>query len=158
MSTESDLQPDANPLSGHVVVAGYGVPGRVVGDFLTSHHITYCVIELNTQVVHRCAPVVPIIEGDVTNESVLRRAGIERCTLFAITVPSDPAVLEAISIARRLNPTVRIMARCRFISTGMEARRRGANQVVIEEQAVAEHFLRALQKEADADSDDQNKT
>lgn len=149
MSTGSEPQPDASPISGHVVVAGYGVPGRVVGEFLTAHHIRYCVIELNAEVVHRCEHQVPIIEGDVTDEAVLRRAGIERCSLVAITVPSDPAVLEAISIARRLNPKVPIMARCRFISTGMEARRRGANQVVIEEQAVAEHFLRAMQKHAE---------
>jgi len=147
MPVESEPNPDANPISGHVVVAGYGVPGRVVGEFLTAHQISYCVIELNAQVVHRCEHQVPIIEGDVTNESVLRRAGIERCSMFAITVPSDPAV------ARRLNPTVPIMARCRFISTGMEARRRGANQVVIEEQAVAEHFLRALKKQTKSEGD-----
>ncbi len=145
MSIPSEPKPEANSLNGHVIVAGYGIPGRVVGEFLQSHCRHYCVIELNANVVHRCEHVVPIIEGDVTDEQVLRRAGIERCSMLFLTVPNDPAVLEAITIARRLNPQVPIMARCRFISTGMEARRRGANQVVVEEQAVANEFLALLE-------------
>ena len=140
-------QVNADALSGHVIVAGYGIPGRAVGELLKAMRADYCVIELNTEVVHRCEDVVPIIEGDVTDEQVLRRAGIERCSLLAITVPSDAAVLHAIQTTRRINATVPIIARCRFISSGMEARRRGANRVVIEEQVVADEFVRVLKRQ-----------
>ena len=50
------------------------------------------------------------------------------------------------SIARELSPTVHIMARCHFISNGMEAHKRGANEVVIEEQVIAQELVRLLKK------------
>jgi CPA2 family monovalent cation:H+ antiporter-2 len=134
------------PLSEHAIIAGFGVPGRAVADRLAARQIPFCVIELNRKTVDRCSHVgVHIIEGDVCDEHTLRRAGVETASLLVLAVPSDPAVLEAVSVARSLNPTLRILARCRFISTGMEAHRRGADQVVVEEQAVAREFQNLLE-------------
>jgi CPA2 family monovalent cation:H+ antiporter-2 len=136
----------ASPLlSNHAIIAGYGIPGRAVGEKLFLSKTPFCVIEMNRQTVERCAHGgVQIIEGDVASESVLRQAGIERAALFVAAVPNETAVLEAVRIARRLNPRVHILARCNFISAAMEARRRGANHVVAEEQLVAEEFSRLL--------------
>ncbi|HSU66634.1 MAG TPA: NAD(P)-binding protein [Tepidisphaeraceae bacterium] len=141
-STDGE-QPDQ--LIGHAIVAGFGVPGRAVADFLASREIPFCVVELNRQTVERCAHRgVHIIEGDVCDEQTLRRAGAERSSLLVLAVPSDPAVLEAIRVARRLNPKLRIVARCRFISSGLEAHRRGASEVVVEEQVVGSEMTRLL--------------
>lgn len=133
-------------LSGHAIIAGFGVPGRAVADFLASRGMEFCVIELNPKTVERCSHIgVHIIAGDVCNEDTLRRAGVERSSLLVLAVPNDSAVLEAVQVARRLSPTVRILARCRFISCGMEAHRRGANHVVVEEQVVGSEMTRLLQ-------------
>jgi voltage-gated potassium channel Kch len=133
-------------LTGHAIIAGFGVPGRAVADFLAARHVHFCVVELNPKTVERCSHNgVHIIAGDVCNEDTLRRAGVERATLLVLAVPNDAAVLEAVHVARRLSATVRILARCRFISTGMEAHRRGANQVVIEEQVVGSEMTRLLE-------------
>ncbi|HSZ55372.1 MAG TPA: NAD(P)-binding protein [Tepidisphaeraceae bacterium] len=133
-------------LSEHAIIAGFGVPGRAVADRLAARQVPFCVIELNPKTVERCSHVgVHIIAGDVCDEQTLRRAGVERAALLVLAVPSDPAVLEAVRVARTLNPTLRIFARCRFISSGMEAHRRGADQVVVEEQAVAREFERLLE-------------
>ena len=126
---------------GHAIVAGFGVPGRVAADSLLAKNVPFCVIELNRATVERCAATkYHVIEGDICDEKTLCSAGVEHAILLVLAVPSDSAVLEAISVARRLNPTLRILARCRFISSGMEAHRRGANQVVIEEQVVAQEL------------------
>jgi voltage-gated potassium channel Kch len=136
---------DGDSLKGHAVIAGFGVPGRAAADVLAAQHTPFCVVELNPQTVERCSHVgVHIIAGDVCDEDTLRRAGVEHATLIVLAVPSDPAVLEAVRVARKLNPTVRIIARCRFISSGMEAHRRGADQVIIEEQIVAQELERVL--------------
>lgn len=128
-------------LDGHAIIAGFGVPGRAVAEELRRRGETYCVIEMNPDVVVRLANVAtPVIPGDATDESILRQAGIERAVLFAIAIPNDKAVLEAVRLARRLNPAVRIIARCRYISAAMEAARRGAGEVVCEEQMVANEF------------------
>ena len=133
-------------LSEHAIIAGFGVPGRAVADRLAARQVPFCVIELNPKTVERCSHVgVHIIAGDVCDEKTLRQAGVETAALLVLAVPSDHAVLEAVRVARTLNPTLRIFARCRFISSGMEAHRRGADQVVVEEQVVASEFQRLLE-------------
>src|SRR5690349_1587199 len=133
-------------LQGHAIIAGFGVPGRAAADVLAARHTSFCVVELNPKTVERCSHVgVHIIAGDVCDPETLKRAGVEHATLLILAVPSDPAVLEAVSVARKLSPTVKIIARCRFISSGMEAHRRGADQVLIEEQIVAQELERVLE-------------
>lgn len=128
-------------LDGHAIIAGFGVPGRAVAEVIHDRGGVYCVIEQNPDVVVRLARVdTPVIPGDVADESVLRQAGIERATLLAIAIPNDAAALAAVRLARKLNPTVRIIARCRFISAAMAATKAGADEVVCEEQMVANEF------------------
>ena len=137
---------DGQPMSEHAIIAGFGVPGRAVAEILANRQTPFCVIELNPNTVERCSHRgVHIISGDVCDEQTLRRAGVETASLLVVAVPNDASVLEAVRIARGLNPTLRIMARCRFISTGMEAHRRGADLVVVEEQAVAREFERLME-------------
>ncbi|HLL88569.1 MAG TPA: NAD-binding protein, partial [Tepidisphaeraceae bacterium] len=131
---------DANPLplTDHAVIAGFGVPGRTVADELKKRGVPYCVIELNPETVRRCGHVgVPIIEGNATDEAVLRHAGVETASLIVLAVPNEPVVLAAVTVCRRLNPHARIVARCNFTSGGLEALRRGADQTVVAEQVVA---------------------
>jgi voltage-gated potassium channel Kch len=143
------LKDAGNPLaessanSPFVIVAGFGIPGREVVNLLEARHIPFVVIELNPQTVQRCGQAgLNIIGGDVTDEAVLRAAGIERATLLAIAIPDDPAVLKTVDLCRRLNPRTRILARCRRVSTAMEATRRGAHDVVSEEQLIGAEFSR----------------
>lgn len=137
---------DGEFLSGHAIIAGFGVPGRAIAEVLGARNVPFCVIELNPQTVQRCSLTgIQMIAGDVCDEQTLRDAGVERAALLALAVPSDPAVLAAIGVARRLNPSLRILARCRFISTGMEAHRRGADDVIVEEQIVATELTRAIE-------------
>lgn len=129
----------------YAIVAGYGLPGRATVEWLQRRNIEYCVVDQNPLTVNRCAKHdLPIIQGEIENEQTLRRAGIERATLLALAVPDESAVREAIAIARRLNPTVYIIARMNFTSGGMQAVRMGANEAVVAEQAVALEFARLL--------------
>lgn len=140
---------DGEALRDHAIIAGFGVPGRAVADILSSRHTDFCVVELNPATVERCSHVgVHIISGDVCDEQTLVRAGVKSASLLVLAVPNDPTVLEAVKIARRLNPSIRILARCRYISSGMEAHRLGADLVVVEEQAVAREFERLMESSA----------
>ncbi len=142
-------------LNNHTIVAGFGVPGRAAADWLAEHETPYCVVELNPNTVTRCGKYgVPIIAGDVNDEAILLQAGIERARTLILAVPNDNAVLSAITIARRLNPGIAIIARCNFISAGLEATRRGAREVIIAEQVVANQLLHVLENRSDATTDD----
>ena len=143
--TDEHLSDHLSDLSGHAIIAGYGIPGRAVADRLAGAGVPFCVVEMNPQTVMRSAGTgVRIIAGDAADEQTLRRAGIERARLFAVTVPVDAAVLASITAARRVNPTVRIWARCRYVSTGLQATRRGADEVIVAEQVVASEFERLI--------------
>jgi voltage-gated potassium channel Kch len=136
---------DWQPLSNHGIIAGYGLPGRAVAEALREAGIAFCVIERNADTVRRCLRGgVRIIAGDATDERILREAGIERATLFAATMPNDQAVIDAVAQARRINPSLRILARCEYMSNGLKASRKGADDVVVAERVVADAFKRRV--------------
>jgi voltage-gated potassium channel Kch len=125
-------------LTAHTIIAGFGLPGRAAAEVLASRGLPYCVIEMNAQTVTRCERGgTPIIAGDCRNPQVLQRAGIANAKLVAILIPGEKAALEATRQARRLNPDVRIITRCHYTSSGIEAQASGANQVIVAEQVVA---------------------
>src|SRR3954466_14385889 len=139
---------DVDGLTGHAVIAGFGVPGRAVADLVHAQGMSFCVIEKNEGTIERCRKSgLCMVEGNAGDPAVLRKAGLDRAVLFACTVPNDAAMYEAVAEARRLNPAVRILARCRYVSSGIEATRRGADEVVVEEQAVAPAFEALLQSD-----------
>lgn len=141
-TTES---PGADGLADHAVIAGFGVPGRAVADLLHRQGVTFCVIEQNDETVERCRKAgLCIVEGDAGDAETLRKAGLERAVLFACAVPNDAAMYAAVAEARRMNPKLRIVARCRYVSSGIEASRLGADDVVVEEHAVAQAFEAVL--------------
>ncbi len=134
-------------LTNHTIIAGFGVPGRSAVEWLVERGLPYCVVELNPQTVQRCGKSVPhIIAGTIASEAIQREAGIETASQLILAIPDDQAVLEAVRIARQLNPTVQIIARCAFTSAGLEASRRGADQVVVAERVVAGELVRILEQ------------
>ena len=129
----------------HVIVVGFGLAGRAVANGVIDRGASYTVIENNAEVVERCLPGgLHIIQGDARDPGVLREAGIERATDVAVTVPNDQMSLAVVEQARKLNRTARIIARCTFVSGGMEAARLGADDTVIAEHVVAQEFARMI--------------
>jgi CPA2 family monovalent cation:H+ antiporter-2 len=140
-------KPDRSSRPRRVIISGYGIPGRFVAEYCDQHNIPYVVVERNPTIVLRCQSAgTRIIEGDSRDVQTLRDAGIEESTDLAITLPDDMAVLDTIATARRLNPSIRVIARATYVSGGMEAARRGADDVVVAEQVVAEQFAREIEK------------
>ena len=137
----------------HIIIVGFGLSGRASADAATQAGVSYTVLENNPETAARCSKFgLNIIVGDARDPSILKQAGIEQATDVAITVPQDDVVLQVVEIARRLAPTARIIARCTFVSGGLEATRRGADEVVIAEQVVAAEFGRIMSAKAPADA------
>jgi voltage-gated potassium channel Kch len=129
----------------HVIVVGFGLAGRAAVNNVIELGVSYTVIESNEEVVDRCLiGGLHIIRGDARDPEVLRQAGIARATDVAVTVPNDEITLAVVEQARKLSPTARIIARCTFVSGGMEATGLGADETVIAEQVVATEFGRAI--------------
>jgi monovalent cation:H+ antiporter-2, CPA2 family len=144
-------QPDAiDNLSGHAIIAGFGVPGRAAAEVLRRRGIDYVIVELNHATIGRLIlGGKHIVEGDAADPQILQRAGIDRAAMVVVAVPDERAALLITRQARQLNPTVRIITRCHYISAGIEARSCGADEVVIEEQAVANDLAQLLSRSSD---------
>ncbi|HEY7089084.1 MAG TPA: NAD(P)-binding protein [Tepidisphaeraceae bacterium] len=131
-----------------VIIAGYGLPGREAAQLLKNHQRPYCIIELNPTTVHRCEKGhVPIIEGSCTDPEILKKAGIEKAKTFIIAIPDEKAALESTAAARKLNPNIRILTRCHYTSAGIEAKARGADEVIVAEQVVAAEISKRIAEE-----------
>src|SRR5438105_2024051 len=108
MTETSSPSPDT--LTGHVIIAGYGIVGRCVAETLAARKIPFCIVELNPATVSRLSHgQVPIIKGDIRDKPVLLKAGIERATTLALAMPDEVQALEALKLARSVRPDVNII-------------------------------------------------
>ncbi len=146
IETPDDASQNNRPkIFGRVIIAGFGPPGRWVAEIFQRHKIEFVVVDLNETTVRNQARLgIPAIAGNIAEPEVLKEAGIERAAFLLLTIPDEKAVVEATRIARQLNPDVYIVARTTHTSTGMAARKMGANEVVKAEQAVARRFYELL--------------
>ena len=132
---------------GHVIIAGFGCGGRFIAEFLKQHVIRFVLVELNPHTVETQRSLgVDVLYGNISDEAVLREAGIETASVLALAVPDEQAALKATEIARRLRPEIHIIAETRYTSTGMKALQRGADEVIVAEQAVGHEFYRRIAK------------
>jgi len=138
--------PVEDPVSDHVVIAGYGLNGRNLAAALRSINAPYLIVELNAQTVRRArSEGEPAFYGDATREEILRALGIDRARLFVIAISDPSATRSMVRVARGMNPNLHIIARTRYVVEIPELTRLGANVVIPEEfETSIEIFARVL--------------
>ena len=138
--------PVEDPVSDHVVIAGYGLNGRNLAAALRSINAPYLIVELNAQTVRRArAEGEPAFYGDATREEILRALGIDRARLFVIAISDPAATRSMVRVARGMNPKLHIIARTRYVAEIPELTRLGADVVIPEEfETSIEIFARVL--------------
>jgi len=118
-------------LDQHVIVCGYGRMGRLVCREFDLHKLPFVVIERSNglltgfEMKHGIALV-----GDVTSDSVLKQAGVERARSLVTVVGSDADNLYITMSARLLNEKLFIVARSEDEQATAKLQRAGANRVV----------------------------
>lgn len=96
----------------HVVIAGAGRVGRHVAAVLQHSGLAFVIIELD----YRCLQQAqrsgfPVIYGDASQPLVLEAAGIDRACLLLITTPAEVVARSIAVEARKINPSLHIVAR-----------------------------------------------
>jgi CPA2 family monovalent cation:H+ antiporter-2 len=137
---------DVCSLTGHTIIAGYGLNGRNLAKTLKATHIPYVVLEVNADTIRKARQEgEPLIYGDITRADVLQRAGVECAKAIVFAVSDYNAASMAIRTARQLNSSLFILVRTRYASEVEELYRLGANQVIPEEfETSVEIFSRVL--------------
>jgi CPA2 family monovalent cation:H+ antiporter-2 len=138
--------PVEDPISNHVIIAGYGLNGRNLAAALRAIHAPYLIVELNAQTVRRVrGEGEPAFYGDATREEILHALAVERARLLVIAISDPSATRRMVRVARALNPTLHIIARTRYVVEIPELTRLGANVVIPEEfETSIEIFARVL--------------
>jgi len=99
-------------LEDHVVVAGYGRSGRAVARALRAGAIPFVVVELDYSIFTRAvADGMPSVWGDITRVEVLGAVHISRARILVVTVPDRGSVQLTVVHARRIHPSLAVVAR-----------------------------------------------
>ena len=118
----------------HLLIVGYGLNGMNLARAAREFDFPYAVVEMNPQTVRReVAHNEPIYFGDATNEAVLLQAGVKRAKAAAVVIGDPAATRGIVAQLRRLNPSLHIIARTRFVSEVQPLFDLGASDVVPEE-------------------------
>jgi monovalent cation:H+ antiporter-2, CPA2 family len=107
-------EPPPTEEAGHVIVAGFGRVGQLVGEMLARHKVPFLAIDSDPALVagQRRAGR-PVYFGDGSYPDFLRSCGIERARGLVITLDSPSAVEAVVSAARGERRDLTIVARAR---------------------------------------------
>ena len=137
------LQPEAETLTNHVVICGYGRVGQELVAALERRRFRYLVIEYNPRLAtHLRAAGIPYLCGDCGNHVVLQKAGLDRARLLAIAIPDPVTAAQAIRVAKQLNRRIDIIVRSHSVEEMERLREAGAAEAVLPEFEAGLEFIR----------------
>lgn len=120
-----------NKLADHVVVCGLGQVGEAVTVSLLAEGQKVVAIDTRAErLAWAEARGAGTLEGDATDDELLRRAGIERARALVCVTNNDPSNLYVVLSARGLNPGLHIIARASDESATRKIQRAGADEVI----------------------------
>jgi voltage-gated potassium channel len=133
-------------LTDHVIICGYGRNGEQAALELTDHTHPFVIIERRENVIARIQedPNLLFIQGDATNEEVLRTAGIDHARALIATTPNDADNMFVVLTARSMNPDLTIISRASEIGSDVKLRRAGATNVIMPERMGGQRMARLV--------------
>ena len=142
-----DKKTDKKVFNDHIILVGFGLSGRMIAKAATQSGIEYIVIEMNPNTVHNEKQKgTPIFYGDASQEEILEHASIKKARTLVISGADFNTTKNIVETARRLNPTLIIIARTRFQVFNAKLKELGASEVISEEVESAASILSVVFK------------
>jgi len=120
-------------ISDHVVICGYGRNGKQAALELSQHDVKVVIVEQQHEIVQvlRETPGMLYVEGDATDEEVMKQAHLEHARAMITTLPEDADNLFVVLTARELNPDIKIISRASVDNSDIKLKRAGATNVIM---------------------------
>ena len=120
-------------LEGHVIIAGYGRIGQMVGEILSRQGVPFVAVESDARLVgaQRRAGL-PLVFGDASRPELLRKLHLEGARAVVLTMDHTAAAVHAVQGIARIVPSMQIVARARDEKHALVLREAGATAVVPE--------------------------
>lgn len=134
-------------LADHVVIAGYGVAGRLLARALRESDIPYVIVELNAETVRKAAAEGErIYYGDICSAETLTHAGVEKARALVMLINDARAAERGAAAMRRVAPEVPVLMRTRYLQ-GQQSLEKLATEMVYEEvEGAVEMLARVLRQ------------
>lgn len=127
---ERKMEKRINKLKNHIIVCGLGRAGTAAIKQLERERADFVGIDLNERHVETLKERnYLVINGDATEDDVLKSAGIERAKSLISALPSDSANILITMAAKDLNPDIRVVARADHPENITRLKRAGADWV-----------------------------
>jgi voltage-gated potassium channel len=117
-------------LKNHYIICGYGRMGKIIGMEMKEDKASFVVVEKSPEILSTMDKDTLAIQGDSTQDSILREAGIERAQGLISVLSSDADNLYVVLSARGLNPKLVIVARASEEGAEKKLLRAGADRVI----------------------------
>ncbi|HXE59661.1 MAG TPA: cation:proton antiporter [Gemmatimonadaceae bacterium] len=137
-----------SPIADHVIIVGFGFNGRNLARVLRDVGIAYRVIDSNAAIARQeRRRGEPVLYGDASSTEVLHHAGTERARVLVVAISDAAATRATVSSVRRLNPTIHVIVRTRYMREMQSLLQLGSGDVVPEEfETAIEVFTRVLRR------------
>lgn len=118
---------------GHVIIAGFGRVGQMIGHILDTQQTPYLAIDLDAErVAARRKAGGSVFYGDAGRADILKRMGLDNARAVLVTNNDPEAAERIVAAARAGNPKVAIIARARDRAHAQRLAALGAQEVVHE--------------------------
>lgn len=120
-------------LTGHVIVAGYGRVGQMLGSVLDAQGLPHLALDNDVGLVTRFRRKgASIFFGDARRPEILRKVNAERAGALVVTLDSPSAAEQVVEAAHRSWPHLPIYARARDVAHAVRLLAHGATHVIPE--------------------------
>jgi CPA2 family monovalent cation:H+ antiporter-2 len=129
-------------LQGHAVIVGYGRVGQRVADALAQDGQPFLIIEARRELAEQArARRYEAYYGNATEPEMLQAANIAGATRLFIAIPDAFEAGTIIEQARRLNPTVKIIARAHSDAEVEHLTTFGPDEIIMGEDQIARAMI-----------------
>ena len=139
------MQKDIDQLTGHVIICGFGRIGQSLVVDLKAGGQEFVVVDRGDSRLEAAkAQGCLTIQGDATDEEILKQAGILRARALTTVLPDDAANVFITLSARSLNKNLTIISRGEVPSTERKLIQAGADRVILPAHIGAERIAELL--------------
>ena len=134
-------------LSGHCVLCGYGLVGRVVAAELAADGVDVVVVETDDKKAEEIESAgYFLVLGDATSDKVMMRVGLDRAKALVASMSNDPANVYVVLSARAMNPDLFIVSRASDNRHISKLKTAGANRVILPHMIGGQSIAQAIQR------------
>uniref|UniRef100_C6E855 Sodium/hydrogen exchanger n=1 Tax=Geobacter sp. (strain M21) TaxID=443144 RepID=C6E855_GEOSM len=121
-------------LNDHIIIVGFGVNGKNLARVLKNLEIPHVAIDTNPFTVRNQTRMgEQIIFGDASKPEILTHAGVEQARIVVVAISDAAASRRLVSLARKMNPSIHVIVRTRYLLEMEPLFMLGANEVIPEE-------------------------